>query len=424
MRARGWRLLVLAFVLAHAAPSALAQGPGWQQLFDGKSLAGWKKVGGGEPGFVVKDGLLVCPANGGYGELYTEREFGDFVFRFEFRCDKGGNSGVSIRATGEGGGSYVGGQEIQILDDYDPMYANLEPGQYCCGVYKFIPPERGVVRHAGAWNQEEITLVGRQIRIKLNGQVVVDADLNQITDPAIFRDHPAIWRDRGRLGFLGHEPATVSFRNVWVKELSKPVKDNVPPPGFTALFDGKTLKGWQAVVADPPTLYAMAPEDLASAVRKATTEARKHWAVKDGCLAYDGKQGGLGTVLDYGDFEMLVDWRIEPGGESGIDLRGMPQVQICDNPIGSGGLHNNVTNPNIPSEKADNPPGQWNRFRILMVGDRATVFVNNRLVVNSVKPDNYWNTQQPIAATGPIQLRNGGTKVWFKNVFVREIGAK
>jgi hypothetical protein len=414
---------MLAALLAMAG-HASAQGAGWTRLFDGHSLAGWIKVGGGEPGYVVKDGLLVCPADGGYGDLYTEKEYSDFIFRFEFMCDKGGNNGVSIRSSMKGSGTYDGGQELQILDDYDPMYANLEPGQYCCGVYKFIAPKRNVVRHAGEWNQEEVTLIGRHIKIRLNGQVVVDADFNKVTDPEVLTQHAGLLRDRGHIGFLGHGPATVSFRNIWIKDLSKPEKDNVPPPGFTALFDGKTLKGWKALVADPPTRAKMTPEQLAEATAKANVEAFKHWTVKDGCITYDGKNNSLCTVKDYGDFELLVDWKIEPGGDSGIYLRGSPQVQIWDNPIGSGGLYNNQKNPSNPIEFADNPPGQWNRFRILMVGDKVTVHLNNKLVVNAVTMENYWERDKPIYPTGQIELQHHGSNLWFKNIYIREIPRK
>ena len=409
-----------------AGATATAQGPGWIRLFDGKTLNGWTLVNPSGVGYVVQDGLLVCPSNGG-GDLYTNQEFGDFIFRFDFRLDPGGNNGISIRSNMKGSGTYDAGTEIQILDDYAPMYAHLEPGQYCCGVYKFIPPKRGAEKPAGEWNHEEITLIGRKIRVTLNGKEVINADFNTITDPKVFAEHPALWRDKGHIGLLGHGPATVAFRNLWVKDLTKPRKDNVPPPGFVALFDGKDLNGWKGLVADPPTRAKMSPQELAAATAKATAEALKHWKVVDGVITYDGKNNNLCTVKDYGDFELLVDWKIEPHGDSGIYLRGCPQVQIWDDvppiaaQVGSGGLYNNIKNPSNPLVKADNPPGQWNRFRIIMVGDKVTVWLNDALVVNNVTMENYWERDKPIYPTGPIELQHHGSHLWFKNIFIREI---
>jgi len=418
---RAYVLLCAAVALSCAAvqPTA-AQGKGWTRLFDGETLNGWTLVGG--PGYVVRDGLLICPADGG-GNLYTNRDYSDFVFRCDFKLDKGGNNGIAIRAPLSGDAAYQG-MELQILDDYDPQYAHLEPGQYCCSIYKVVPAKRGALKPAGEWNHEEVTAIGRHITIVLNGKKVVDADLNQVTDPQVLMEHPGFRRDTGRIGFCGHGPSTVYFRNIWVKDLSRPRRDNVPPDGFTALFNGKNLNGWKGLVADPPTRAKMSKQELAAAQAKADASAREHWQVVDGTIVYDGKDNNLCTVRDYGDFELLVDWKIEPGGDSGIYLRGSPQVQIWDNPIGSGGLYNNQKNPSNPLVKADNPPGQWNRFRILMVGDKVTVHLNDQLVVNNVTMENYWERDKPIYPTGQIELQHHGSKLYFKNIFVREIPRK
>ena len=105
---------------------------------------------------------------------------------------------------------------------------------------------------------------------------------------------------------------------------------------------------------------------------------RGHWSVKDGILIYDGKGQSLQTVKDYGNFEFFVDWRIQKAGDSGIYLRGTPQVQIWDNPVGSGGLFNNQKNPSKPLVVADKPVGEWNTFWIRMVGDKVTVKLNDK----------------------------------------------
>jgi hypothetical protein len=414
-------LLAALLLMGGASARSAAQGTGWTQLFDGQTLDGWTLIGKHGPGYVVQNGILTCPADGG-GNLFTEKEYSDFVFRFEFKLSKAGNNGVGIRAPLVGDAAYSG-MEVQILDDDDPVYAHLEPGQYCGSVYKVLPAKRGSLKPVGEWNKEEITAKGRHITVRINGKTVVDGNLNDVTDPGILAEHPGMLRDSGHIGFLGHG-SLVEFRNIWVKDLSRPEKDNTPPPGFVALFDGKDLQGWKGLVADPPTRAKMSKEELAAAEEKATAEALNHWKVVDGVITYDGKNNSLCTVKDYGDFEMLVDWKIEPGGDSGIYLRGSPQVQIWDNPVGSGGLYNNQKNPSNPLVKADSPPGQWNRFRILMVGDKVTVYLNNVLVVNDVTMENYWERDKPIYPTGQIELQHHGSNLWFKNIYLREIPRK
>ncbi|GIV06868.1 MAG: hypothetical protein KatS3mg017_0070 [Fimbriimonadales bacterium] len=123
----------------------------------------------------------------------------------------------------------------------------------------------------------------------------------------------------------------------------------------------------------------------------------------------------------YGDFELWLDWRIEPGGDSGIYLRDTPQVQIWDNPVGSGGLYNNEKHASKPHAKVDNPPGEWNRFRILMLGDRVTVWLNETLVVHDTPLENYWDRNAPLAQTGPIWLQAHGTPLRFRNIFIRPL---
>ncbi len=203
--------------------------------------------------------------------------------------------------------------------------------------------------------------------------------------------------------------------------------DNTPPDGFVALFNGKDLTGWKGLVGNPKTRAEMSPEQLAEAQKKADAEAQEHWKVVNGEFVFDGKGKSLCTAKDYGDFEMYVDWKILPEGDSGIYLRGSPQVQIWDPnkwKIGSGGLYNNKKNPSQPSEIADNPIGQWNTFYIKMVGDRVTVKLNGKLVVDNVVMENYWERDKPIYPTGQIELQNHGNTLWFKNIYLREIPRK
>jgi hypothetical protein len=194
-----------------------------------------------------------------------------------------------------------------------------------------------------------------------------------------------------------------------------------PPAGFRALFNGRDLAGWKGLVADPPARAKMSDDDLAAAQRAADQRMLAHWRVEDGCLHFNGRGDSLCTVRDYADFELLVDWKIPPGGDSGIYLRGSPQVQIWDVPMGSGGLYNNVRHSSRPLARADRAPGQWNTFRIRMVGERITVWLNGVLVVRDTPLENYWEPEKAIYSTGQIELQAHGGELWFRNVFLRDL---
>lgn len=200
--------------------------------------------------------------------------------------------------------------------------------------------------------------------------------------------------------------------------------DNTPPEGFTALFNGKDLTGWKGLVGDPKSRAAMKPAELAAAQKEADAKAFEHWKAADGVIVFDGKGDSLCTNKDYADFEMYVDWKIEEAGDSGIYLRGSPQVQIWDyklRNIGSGGLFNNEKGPANPLVLADKPVGEWNTFYIKMVGDKVTVKLNDQLVVDNVVLENYWERDKPIYPSGQIELQNHGNSLYFKNIYLREI---
>jgi len=214
---------------------------------------------------------------------------------------------------------------------------------------------------------------------------------------------------------------------VLVAPLMAAAENNVPPEGFTALFNGVDLAGWKGLVGNPKKRAAMTPEQLAEAQKKADEVMRAGWSVEDGVLVFSGKGQSLCTEKDYGDFEMYVDWKIKPNGDSGIYLRGSPQVQIWDPghwKIGSGGLYNNKKNPSKPTKIADNPIGEWNTFFIRMVGERVTIKLNGELIVDDVVLENYWERDKPIYPTGQIELQNHGNTLWFKNIYLREISRK
>lgn len=199
---------------------------------------------------------------------------------------------------------------------------------------------------------------------------------------------------------------------------------NQPPEGFVALFNGTDLNGWKGLVGDPKKRAAMNKIELSEAQAKADQAMHEHWKVEDGILVFDGQGQSLCTAKDYGDFILHVDWKIEKNGDSGIYLRGSPQVQIWDpalRQIGSGGLYNNQKHSSKPSAMADNPIGEWNTFVIKMVGEHVTVKLNGQVVVDQVILENYWERDKPIYPTGSIELQNHGNWLYFRNLFIKEL---
>ena len=206
---------------------------------------------------------------------------------------------------------------------------------------------------------------------------------------------------------------------------------NKPPEGFTALFNGTDLSGWHGLVGDPKSRAGMTPEQLAAAREKSNAEMRKHWRAGGGDIINDGGGPHLCTDNPYADFEMWVDYKIAPGGDSGIYIRGSPQVQIWDPvagidqaKVGSGGLYNNQKHPSKPPVVADKPAGQWNTFRIRMIGDIVSVWLNGQLVVDNVPLENYWDRARPIYRSEQIELQTHGGETRFRNVYLREIPAE
>jgi len=215
---------LLLMAVAAMATNAVAQTAelqndekGFVQLFDGKTLNGWKLVRGRGPGYVIKDGTIVCPLDGG-GNLYTEKEYANFVFRFEFKTEPGGNNGVGIRAPLEGDAAYQG-MEIQILDDGHEKYkGKIKSEQHHGSVYDVIPARTGYLKPAGEWNTEEIMANGSHIRVTLNGVIILDADLNLVKEESVLKKHPGLKNKTGHIGFLGHG-SLVEFRNIRIKAL-------------------------------------------------------------------------------------------------------------------------------------------------------------------------------------------------------------
>lgn len=214
-----------------------------------------------------------------------------------------------------------------------------------------------------------------------------------------------------------------------------PQDDNVPPDGYVALFDGKTLDGWHGMPhQNPHDLAAMSDEQRAAKVAAWDAEAAKHWTVVDGAIVNDGKGPFLTTKQNFRNFDLWIDYKTVAQADSGIYLKASPQVQIWDfteeggkwklgADKGSGGLWNNSPGADgkDPLVLADKPFGEWNRVRITQVGQRTSVWLNDRLVVDKAIMENFWNRAKPLLPEGPIQLQTHGGEIQWKNIFVKEL---
>jgi hypothetical protein len=212
--------------------------------------------------------------------------------------------------------------------------------------------------------------------------------------------------------------------------------DNDPPTGFRALFNGQDLAGWHGLdTKDPRKTAAMSSEERAEARKNSLADIQKHWSIQNGDLVNDGFGLYLTSDADFGDYELFVSYKTVPKADSGIYLKGTPQVQIWDSTEeekfkigadkGSGGLWNNSEGRpgKNPLVKADRPFGEWNTFRIRQIGAKTTVFLNGKLVVDHAMLENFFDRKLPLIARGPVQLQTHGGEIRWKNVFIREIPA-
>ena len=189
---------------------------GFVNLFDGTNIDQWM---GNTSGYIINDGaLVVVPDNGSGGNLYTKEEYGDFIYRFEFQLTPGANNGIGIRTPPTGDAAYVG-MEIQVLDNEAPIYSGLKPYQYHGSVYGIAAAKRGYLLPTGEWNKEEIAVKGTKIKVTLNGTVINEVDLKEVTKngTADHIDHPGLSKTTGHIGFLGHGDV-VRFKNMRIKK--------------------------------------------------------------------------------------------------------------------------------------------------------------------------------------------------------------
>jgi len=445
---------------AAARTLGILQRAEWSPLFNGRDLSGWK---GDTEKYQVRDGILVCPK--GARNLISEKTYGDFAFRFEFKLTESANNGIGIRVP-EGGHPASDGLEIQILDHNGPKYRGevefggktrkvswLKPWQLHGSIYGIVPARTGYLKPTGEWNEQIIVAIEDHILVILNGAVIVDAFLEDVT-PVGGRHHPGMENPSGHLVLAGHN-AHVEFRNLELADYSpsppqiESETDNAPPEGFAALFNGANLAGWKGLAhRNANERRALTGRLLQEAQAEADASMREHWSVVDGVLTYDGKGQSLCTDRDYGDFELYVDWKIPPGADSGVYLRGTPQVQIWDpwsprtkdgslpedaetwvtqykngRNLGSGGLWNNKRARNVPLKLADRKPGNWNTFFIRMVGDRVSIWLNGTLIVDRTRLENFWDKERrtPLPRADQIELQHHGSELFFKNIYLREL---
>ena len=416
----------------------------FKSLFDGESLTGWTLLNPKGGGFgvtnLVENGVsttaIFC-AKGGGGYLFSEEEYDDFILRFRFKLTYGANNGLAIRAPMQAERLAYEGIELQILDNANAeerYQKDLKSEQFHGALYDVAAP---IVLDAhkplGQWNEQEVRVVGRQIKVILNGVKILDINLNDIKDPATLLKHPGLLRESGHIGFLGHNDE-VYFSDIRIKTIARVHLNNKEPLGFQKLFNGEDLTGWRGLLAKPND-NPVNRSKLDSEVR-VTEEAKAdqlmltHWQVTEGELAFDGKGACLAAAReDYANYELWADWKITAKGDSGIYLRGNPQVQIwdprgTDHPnasVGSGALFNNKIALSEPLVKADRIAGDWNRFKILMIEDRVHVYLNGKLVVNNTPLENYWEKGEPLPRKGSIELQAHGSPLWFRNIYIREI---
>ena len=413
-------------------PSTIDEG--FVELFNGKDLSGWfgsKMYGVEEYKFKLNNGeektvpvLAYRPGqrtDDDRGNLLTEKEYRNFVLRFEFMLQPNGDCGLGLRVPCEKANAAFDGMcEIQMLDDGGSDYYDAEAKKdrldgfrYACSVFGIVPARRdnfdrqiwgkdanfsgggSYVRKPGMWNFEEVKVIGEEIEVWINGYLVTKTDLSGFrgdgTDTPDRQKHPGLHAAKGHLSWCG-DNSPVIWKNIRIKELPEGAKMDGAcpkakmqcPEGFETYFDGspeqlKTM--WKGVTTeggfDNPCVREKAtPAELAEKQKIADKGRDEHWHVRNGVLYFDGYKGGysLATKRDYADFELWADWRtLSITGDSGLYLRGSPQVQIWDVHnqwgIGSGGLYNNQKNPSSALAVADRQVGDWNRFHVIMRGE-------------------------------------------------------
>ena len=423
---RNITLLLTAAAVAHADPTP---------LFNGKDLTGW--VGSG---YEIIDDAIVCTPKG--RNLMTEKQYSNYVLEFDFKLPPAGNNGVGIHYPGKGNPAYTG-MEIQVLDNTAKKYEKLKDYQFHGSLYTLNAAKKGFLKPVGEWNHEKITVNGDKVTVELNGTVINDANLAELSKA--HPKHQGVKRRSGHITFCGHGDR-VAYKNITIDEIVKETPKPAAPAeevtaegsGFIKLYNGKDLTGWIHGAGD-----------------------LEHWKPMGEVIHYDGKsrskEKNLWSEKEFGDLVLYVDWRwagpaskqlkrplLDPAtGDTKLDENGKPilvlvdeldsgiylrgnnrsQVNIWNWPGGSGEVYGYRTNKNHPQEvraaltpkvKADNPIGEWNRMIITLKGDRLTVKLNGKTVIE--------NAQLPgVPEKGRIALQHHGSELEFANIYIKEL---
>jgi hypothetical protein len=401
-------------------------------LFNGKDLTGWKTHPAQVGNWRVENGVLTGSKGNQPGpaaatsHLYTVRDdYRDFHLRLEARV-RNSTSGVYFRAPF--GPTHPADNPTWVAAYNAKLDKNRVGGLIVDGVLgRPLVRDQVVPFEFDRWTALDVIAQGNRFEIKIDGKTT-----------ATFVDKDKTYA-KGHIALQQHAGAAVEFRNIRIQELKDEPAAPAPAPGdgFVPLFNGKDLTGWKGhtTMAERAGLK---PADLLKLQAERTKAAREQWSVVDGAIhltppAKRGDGVSLVTDKDYGDFELMIDWKIEKDGDSGVYLRGQPQVQIwdsnkadakgADRNSGSGGLWNNPPGDRarVPLRNADKPVGEWNTFHIVMKGDEVTVRLNDVLVVDRGKLLNYWDKGRPVPPRGPIELQFHTGPLWFKNVRIKEL---
>jgi len=388
-------------------------------LLDGFGLDGWQGLPEPVTAFAV-EGNEIRVQKGEQGAIFTKDQYQDFVLKFDFLVDSGSECGVALRSPMTTNPIELG-PVIQLSGER--LKAGRSPllGAPHGSLIGIQESESPWIRPNSEWNSQEIRCYGRQIVVLVNGRLVLDVNLNRIDDKKALAAYPGVLRDKGAIGLIAYG-SELRLKNLEIRELQRPQLLNTAPEGFINLFNGRTLEGWQGQVEDPVKRREISQGDYKVARVQADDRMHNNWRVRDSELSYVGEGfDNIYTKRDFRDFELTVEWKIEAKADSGVYLRECPQVQIWDEQVGSGGLFNNQKHLSTPTRRADRDHGDWNTFRILLLGNRATVWLNDVLVVHNVVMENYWERDKPLYPDGPIGLQAHASEVSFRNIYTRDI---
>jgi hypothetical protein len=350
---------------------------GFVSLFNGKDLTGWIPFMGDPKSdpketWSVKDGVLTCTGQPA-GYIRTIRQYENFIFSFEYRMLRPGNSGALVHMVLP---DVVWPKMVECQLYYEQVGSIFGAGG---GKFKGGQVLKRPAKPIGEWNS--FSIVGKEGNLA----TIVNGELVATGSDAL--------PSRGYI-CLQSEGVPIHFRNIRMKDL-----DEQP---LVSLFDGGDLTNW-----------------------KLDQEAANHWTVRDGVIDYDGKNHDLWTKAEFADFVLWADWRLPDPGDSGIYLRGSSKSQVniwCD-PMGSGEIWGYRTDNSLPEStrgsvtplfRADKPVGKWNTFEITMKGDRLTVLLNGLNVID--------NAELPgVKTKGPIGLQHHGDRVQFRNIYIKEL---